>query len=487
LSTLLSTPPTESPAGQPRIRHLAELPGPRAYPVVGNALQLQRSRIHLDFEQWAQQYGPTFQVRLGPTRVLVLTDHEAINGVMKDRPEGFRRPSSLERVVRELGGAQGLFSAEGQAWHNQRRMVMAAFSPTHVRAYFPALLKVVQRLAGRWHKSVGQPIDLQGDLMRYTVDAIAGLAFGVDTNTLESDEDIIQRHLDKIFPAVFQRLNALVPYWRYVKLPSDRDLERSLTTVREAIAGFIDQARLRMQQEPARREQPTNLIEAMIVAADHPDSGLSDAEVAGNVFTMLLAGEDTTANTLAWLIHLLHRNPATLRCAQDEVRRVVGDLSAFSMDQLADLPYLDACIQETMRLKPVAPFRVQEALRDTTVADVRIPAGTLIWCVSRHDAMDDAHFANAHTFDPTRWMAEASTASGSSAKKVSTPFGAGPRVCPGRYLAMVEMKVAMAMLLSQFDIERVDTPDGKEARELMSFTMTPVGLSMRLRDAVKAG
>ena len=62
------------------------------------------------------------------------------------------------------------------------------------------------------------------------------------------------------------------------------------------------------------------------------------------------------------------------------------------------------------------------------------------------------------------------------------PFGSGPRMCPGRYLALLEMKMAMAMLLSRFDIVSVDTPDGKEAQELMAFTMCPVGLHLRLRE-----
>ena len=61
------------------------------------------------------------------------------------------------------------------------------------------------------------------------------------------------------------------------------------------------------------------------------------------------------------------------------------------------------------------------------------------------------------------------------------PFGAGPRVCPGRYLAMLEIKMAMAVLLGQFDVQSVTTPDGGEAREHMAFSMSPVGLSMRLR------
>ena len=73
-----------------------------------------------------------------------------------------------------------------------------------------------------------------------------------------------------------------------------------------------------------------------------------------------------------------------------------------------------------------------------------------------------------------------------AAKRAAMPFGSGPRMCPGRYLALLEMKMAMAMLLSSFDIESVDTPDGGPAEERMAFTMNPVGLRMRLREAAAA-
>ncbi len=467
---------------QTATRRWEDLPGPKPLPFVGSALQLKLDQIHLDLERWAHQYGPVFKVRLGAVDVLVLREHEAINAVMRDRPEGFRRPAKLGEIAREMKLKPGVFNAEGAQWYAQRRMVMAAFSPSHVRAYFPLLLSVAQRLQGRWQKAAvaHQPIDLQADLMRFTVDAIAGLAFGAETNTLESDDDIIQHHLDKIFPALFRRVNSLLPYWRWFKLARDRDLERSIEVVSQAIDGFIAQARARIQQDPARVTQPTNLLEAMIVAADQPDSGVSDADVAGNVMTMLLAGEDTTANTLAWAIHLLHRNPDTLRQAQQEAQAVVGrDLSQLTMDHMAQLPYLEAVCHETMRLKPVAPFRVVQALQDTVVAEVAVPKNTIIWGVSRHDALDAAHFPEPEKFRPERWL-EADAAAASHAKRVSTPFGAGPRVCPGRYLALVEMKLALATLLSQFHIDDVGTPDGQEARELMSFTMTPVGLTLNL-------
>lgn len=475
-----------SEAGVRATRAWADLPGPRAVPLLGNALQVQLDQIHVDLERWAKQYGSVFKIRLGPVPVLVLRDHETINAVMRDRPEGFRRPAKLDEIVRDMGLYPGVFNAEGDMWYAQRRMVMAAFSPSHVRAYFPPLLDVAQRLAKRWHKAAAarQVIDLQADLMRFTVDAIAGLAFGAQTNTLESDDDVIQRHLDKIFPAFYRRMNSFVPYWRWFKLPRDRDLDRSLREVIKAIDDFIFQARERMRREPSRVNQPHNLLEAMIAAADQPDSGVTDADVAGNVITMLLAGEDTTANTLAWALHLLFRNPQTLQKAQAEARRVVGaSLAELDMDKLAQLHYLEAVCHETMRLKPVAPFRVVEALQDTVVADVAIAKGTMVWCVSRHDALSDTYFPDAESFLPDRWLEGAADAH-ASAKRVSTPFGAGPRVCPGRYLALVEMKLALATVLSQFNLEGVDTPDGQEARENMSFTMTPMGLTLKLSSHV---
>jgi len=255
-----------------------------------------------------------------------------------------------------------------------------------------------------------------------------------------------------------------------------------VAVINATIGEFVAQARQALRDDPARREQPRNLLEAMIVAADQADSGLGDKQVVGNVLTMLLAGEDTTANTLAWMIHLLQRHPQALRRVQQEVRELSPDAASFTMEGMEQLAYLDACASETMRLKPVAPFIGLEALRDTTVGDVAVPAKTLIWGVLRHDSVDERHFERAAQFEPERWLAEAAKPLSSGARRAAMPFGSGPRMCPGRYLALLEMKMAMAMLLSRFEIIAVDTPDGQPARERMAFTMNPVGLRLRLRE-----
>ena len=466
------------------LRQISELPGPPQWPLLGNSLQIRRATVHRNVEQWAKVYGALFRMRLGRAQWLVIADHELLAGVMRDRPDGFERNPLSRAVGAEMGLPAGVFNAEGEDWLRQRRMVMASFAPGHVRAYFPALIKVALRLRSRWQKAAraGDAINLQADLMRFTVDAIAGLAFGKEINTLESGEDVIQRHLDKVLPSVSRRAFSLFPYWRYFKRQVDRELDHSVEVIQSTIHEFVAQARQRLRDNPELRAQPRNLLEAMVLAADQPDSGLGDRQVVGNVLTMLLAGEDTTANTLAWMVDLLYRNPHALQRLQEEVRRLAPDPTAFTLELMDQLVYLDACASETMRLKPVAPIIILHALRDSTVGDVAVPKGTLIWGVLRHDSVGEQHFTDPLAFRPERWLADAQSPLTSAAKRAAMPFGSGPRMCPGRYLALLEMKLAMATLLSSFDITAVDTPDGQPARERMAFTMHPVGLSMRLKE-----
>src|SRR5262249_11052894 len=310
-----------------------------------------------------------------------------------------------------------------------------------------------------------------------------------DINTLESDEEVIQTHLDKVFPALHRRLLSPFPYWRWFHFGAERELVGHLRELHRAVQGFIAMARKRMDADPSLRARPRNLIEAMIAARDVEGSGLRDADVAGNVLTMLLAGEDTTANTLAWMIWLLSRHPEALRRARDEVSGVIGAQALPTQyEQLSALAYVEGCAHETMRLKPVAPLQMIQAARDSVVAGIRIPAGQLVMLLMRPAATDERHFPVPQAFDPARWLTShehdaAPVRAAASAKRVSMPFGAGPRLCPGRYLAMQEIKMAIAMLLGGFEVESVATREGGEPREHMSFTMAPTGLRMRLRQA----
>lgn len=455
---------------------LSELPGPRGWPIVGNTLQIERSRLHLVAERWSRTYGDYFRFRIGPRWIFAVANPETIAAMLRDRPDNFRRTARLTQIANEMG-FNGLFSAEGDAWRRQRPMVMASFDPGHTKSYFPALVKVTQRFARRWQRAAAarEAIDLQADLMRYTVDVTAGLAFGTDINTLESDAEVIQTHLDKVFPSLFRRLFSPFPLVSWLQ---DRGTAKHLEALQRAVADFIAQARARMEANPQLRTRPTNLIEAMIAARDNPNSGVNDGDVAGNVLTMLLAGEDTTANTLAWMIYLLSRHPEALARVREEVSRI----DAQKYEALAALPFVDACINETMRLKPVAPIIMLQPTRDTKVGEFEVPKGQLIMCLMRAGATDERRFPDAQAFEPQRWL----SANANSPKRVAMPFGAGPRLCPGRYLALLEMKMVTAMLFGGFEIESVTTPDGADAREHLAFTMYPEGLRLRLREKARA-
>jgi cytochrome P450 len=115
------------------LRTIKSLPGPVAWPIIGNVLSLRPSRVHQSFEQLAQRYGPLFRIHFGSRPILFIANHETVNAVLKARPDVFRRPKLLADIAAEMGGEIGLFMAEGAEWRNQRRMVMAGFAPNIFR------------------------------------------------------------------------------------------------------------------------------------------------------------------------------------------------------------------------------------------------------------------------------------------------------------------------------------------------------------------
>ena len=461
-------------------RRLSSLRQPPTWPLVGSLPWFDPPRVHLVLEEWARRYGTPFRVHLGKRYMLVIDDPAEIGRIMRARPGAFRRVRPVESVFRELGVA-GLFSSEGADWERQRRLVMKAFDPAHLRSYFPNLVTVTTRLQRRFLKAAtsGEVLDLQAEFMRYTVDVTAGLAFGVDINTIERGQDTIQRHLDKVFPAINRRLTAIFPIWRYVKRPADRVLERDLAQVRLAIDGFIAAARQRIADNPALRDQPDNMIEALLAARDAPGSGFSDSDVSGNLFTVLLAGEDTTANTLAWLCYYLSEDAAHQHAAQAEADTVLGARTVLDdPTQVDTLRFTEAAAREAMRLKPVAPLLTHESNEAVTVCGIALRARTPVATLLRPPGLNPALFPDPLAFAPARWLGGSLAAElDGSAKRVLMPFGAGPRFCPGRHLAMQEILMVTAMLMKSFAIERVTS---SPVQERYALSMMPDGFRARL-------
>jgi cytochrome P450 len=462
-------------------RSIADLPGPPRLPLLGNAHQVRPSTLHSVAEEWCGHYGPVFRFNLGPRRLVCIGDIETINAVLRDRPEGYRRWRELKEGSDETG-LSGVFVAEGDEWRRQRRLAVTALNSNHLNRYFHIVRTSTERLHRRLKEVAqdGAALDIGQELTSYTVDITSALAFGHDLNTLERRDNELQGHIQRVIQISGRRLGMPVPYWRWVRLPADRAADRSLAEIRRAVEQFIEQARARMAERPELRDAPENFLEGML-AAQETDGAFTDDEIIGNTFTLLLAGEDTTAHTMAWTIWFLAGRPEIqARCA-DETDEVLGDdRFPVAYETVERLNYGEAVLRESMRLKPVAPVIGVEPLADTTLAGTHIPAGTRLMLLTRHASIHGGGFERASDFDPERWMADGDEGRPAHDPKTFLPFGAGPRFCPGRNLAFLEAKSAMAMIARNFEVE-LDDSNGA-VNEQFSFTMIPRGLRVRLRE-----
>ena len=464
-------------------RSLDDLPGPNGWPLVGNMHQLDATKVHLVLEEWAGRYGSIYQFRMGSKRVVATTDPALIEQTLRARPEVFRRSSRMDVVLSEIG-IRGVFNAEGEAWRPQRKLSVAALAQRNLRQLYPSIRMVSERMKRRWerHATDGEVLDVVDELKRFTVDVTMLIAFGHDANTIERADDVIQRELEVILPAISRRIFAIFPIWRYVPMPSDRRLNRAFATVRDWLDGLLSDVRVRLKAEPDRANKPSNFIEAMLTSVDEDGKPFSDDVIMSNLITMLLAGEDTTAFTLAWAVHQLCDCPRWASELRREADAVVGSENvAVDVDAANRLNRANAVANETMRLRPVAPLLVLDAKVDTTLGDLLLPKGTGVAVLPRPPALDQTNFVDPFAFRPERWLGDAS-----GPHNVSThlPFGSGPRMCPGRSLALLEMKTFLSMLYKNFDVERVGA--SKDVSELFGFTMSPAGLRVRLHSRLYA-
>jgi cytochrome P450/nitrite reductase/ring-hydroxylating ferredoxin subunit len=470
------------PSARSARRTLAQLPGPKGLPLLGNAHQLDPTRLHLILEQWRREYGSIYTFRLMQRPFVVVAEPDLIQQMLRERPETYRRISAIESIPREMG-INGVFSAEGEQWRRQRRLAMQALDTHHLRRFFPILINVTRRLRQRWVAAAEaqRAVDVQKDLMRYTVDVTTNLAFGYDMNTLERGEDVIQRHLERIFPMVNRRINAPFPYWRYYKRRADRELDQALAAIRQTIGEIITHSRKRLEQTSGPAEHPANFLEAMLLAQEQGQAPLTDDEVFGNIFNMLLAGEDTTANTIAWMLHFISQAPDIQAKLQAEVDAVLGPADRLPDITAADkLVYLEAVAYETMRLKPVVPFLFLEPNQDVEVGGVYIPKATAIVALTWDSGLQEDRFPAAYEFQPDRWLAD--SASAARDRHAILPFGSGPRLCPGRSLALLEIKMAMSMICRHFSF--TPAPQTEPVGEVFAFTLMPTNalLDFRVRD-----
>jgi cytochrome P450 len=449
------------------------LPHPGGWPILGQLPGFDPARTHLVLEDWAQHLGTPYRFSMGPGfQAAVFDDPDVIHTISRQRPEAFTRGGRLRPVMAEMG-FDGVFSAEGDAWVTQRRLVMGALNASHLPGWLPSLTAITGRLEQRWQAAAarGQPVEMTDDLKRYTVDVTSRLAFGRDPMTLSGEgPDRIQTHLELIFPAIMRRVMTPFSYWHWVRLPADRRLDRAVAAVQAHARACIGAARADLDLDAP----PRHALDAMLL--NQQALGLTEADILANVVTLLLGGEDTTAHALCWTMFYLAQDPDLQDRMAAQARAILGGADAVDAKGLATLDAFEHLALEAIRLRPVVPFNVFEPVADTVVGGVVLPARTKVFTLARPAMRDPARFADPLAYRPGRWAPDAPQ--GSIQRRAYLPFGAGARVCPGRALATAEMRLVLAMTLRRFRLSLACLPES--VAEVNALTMLPDRMPIRL-------
>ncbi|WP_033338790.1 cytochrome P450 [Catenuloplanes japonicus] len=447
------------------MRTVDDLTGPRPLPVVGNLVQMRTDRDgHRAYDRWAREYGPTYRLRFGRMPIVVTGDGPIVEAVLRDRPDGFTR-TRVGPVFEDLG-VDGVFTAEGAKWRRLRTMAARSLNAAYLREYFATVTRSAARLQARWSTAAaeGRPVDVLDDMRRFTLDVTTALAIGHDLNSLEATGDGLHTRLAELFPEVGRRLYAPLPLHKLVTLPRDRRRETAIREVDALVREAFAEATARM----ATGASPRTFLEALVGVED-----LRHEELVGNVLTMLVAGQDTTSSAAAWTLHHLSRFPgAQARVRAEAVAAFGADGMPSDPAALRQLPFTDAAVQESMRLRPVAPVMGFRPTRDTVLPgtgyDLHLTEGQSILLLLSHGARA---VPDPDLFDPDRWLGDTPPA-----PAPLHPFGAGPRYCPGRNLALLETTLVTGLLCRDFTL----TPHGGTVGEKLAFTAFPTGLRLSL-------
>ncbi|MTI31672.1 cytochrome P450 [Xanthovirga aplysinae] len=462
------------------IQTIEDLPSPKGTFLLGNLPQYKATEKHLALESWVKECGPLFRISLMGKRFVVSADHDFNHQILKNRPEKFRRYFKISEIMEEMG-ILGVFNAEGESWKKHRKITSEALNMKNIRGFFPTIAEVTLRF---YHKlkrleNQGVEVDIQQELIRYTVDITTTIAFGYPMNTLEKEGDVIQTHLEKIFPMINARITAPFPYWRMFRLIKDRELDHSLLEIRKSIMHFISVAKNRLSIFPELKENPTNFLEALLVQQEKEGS-FSDDEIFGNVFTLLLAGEDTTSNSISWALFYLAQNPEIVKKVRQETMEVFpGEVLPEDFDKINQLKYTEAVAMEAIRLKPVTPQLFIQSLEDQQIKNLKVEKGTTFMLANRVAQIAEENFTKAQDFSPERWLGTGCPIHTVHKPEVIKAFGAGSRYCPGKNLAMHEMIMALSMICKNFDLELTVEPD--QVREVFAFTMYPKNLGLKFK------
>ncbi|RLN55070.1 hypothetical protein BBP00_00008660 [Phytophthora kernoviae] len=445
-----------------RERAIRRLPAPSStLPLLGNTLDLmslELPRLH-DWivEQCKAFGGRTWRLRvIGAPPLVVVSSVECFEDVLKTQFEVFDKGDRMNDIFRDMAGG-GIGAVDG------KKLSQAARS--------------------------GDPIDFADTMHRFAFDVFTDISFGLQANALEGGQHTdFMEALGRLIHHVEMRFHSPDWLWklkRALKIGGEKELAEAVEILDKTVFMIINKNMERKfnpdaaaNEWSARPPRTTKDVVSLFLDAhdEQRASGEDDGEAPLDAnflrdiaVVVLLAGKDTTAWSMSWLIIMLNRNPKVETKLRQELREKLPKLFSDpnyvpTMDDVENLVYLEAVLRENLRLNPLVPLNAKEANRDTTLVDgTFIKKGTRVYIPSYTlGRMKSVWGRDASKFKPERWLVQDPWTGEQTIRPVSAfqfvSFHAGPRTCLGMRFAMLEMKTAMAFMLSKYHFTTKENP-----------------------------
>ncbi|KAL6606286.1 hypothetical protein ACP70R_041939 [Stipagrostis hirtigluma subsp. patula] len=418
------------------------------------------------------------------------SDPAVVEHILKTSFSKYSKGDFNYQIMKDLFG-DGIFATDGEKWRHQRKLASHEFSTKVLRDFSSDVFRMnAAKLTEKISYAAANriTINMQDLLMKSTMDSIFKVGFGFELNTLsESDESSIQ------FSKAFDEANSMVYYryvdilWqlkRFLNIGSEAKLKRNVQIIDNFVMKLIHQKREQMKKRLDYKVRE-DILSRFILASEKDPEMINDRYLRDIVLNFLIAGKDTTANTLSWFFYILCKNPIvqdkvaleireSLEWAkEDNIEKFIARLNEGAIDKMQ---YLHAAISETLRLYPAVPLDGRAPLQDGKMAeeDDTLPNG---YKVIKGDGVNYMIYAmgrmtylwgeDAEEFRPERWLVNGAFQQESPYKFVS--FNAGPRICLGKEFAYRQMKIMAATLVHFFRFKLED--ESKKPTYKTMFTL----------------
>ncbi|KAK4593111.1 hypothetical protein RGQ29_017315 [Quercus rubra] len=395
------------------------------------------------FELWSKEYGSTFMFSLGNIQILHMNHPDVVKEISTCTSLNLGKPSYQYKKLGALLG-QGILTSNGATWAHQRKILAPELYMEKVKDMMNLMVESSITLVNSWTnliESEGGVAHVHVDeyMRSFSGDVISRACFG--SNYSKGEEIFLK--LRELQEQVSKKvLFSGIPVLRYLPTKSNRETWRLQKEVRSLI--------MKVVKERKEGASENDLLQMIIEGATNNDFGQDETDrfIVDNCKNIYLAGYETTAVSATWTLMLLASNPEWQQRVRSEVLEICADQMP-NADMVRKMKTLTMVIHESLRLYPPVPVVSREAFRDMKFGDIDVPKGVNVWTlmVSLHQD-PDIWGPNADIFNPKRFANGVSGAC--KLPYVYMPFGVGPRTCLGQNFAMAELKILLALIVSNF-------------------------------------